>query len=75
MPPLRVRFGRTVAHLRKTQTSYSQESLAHAVGMHRTFISLVERGLANPSLDTIEKLARALKVPPARLLSESDRER
>jgi transcriptional regulator with XRE-family HTH domain len=72
MASLRVRFGRTVAHIRKTETSYSQEALARAANIHRTYMGLIERGLANASLDAIEKVAKALKVPPARLLADGE---
>lgn len=72
MASLRVRFGRTVARIRKAETPYSQESLARAARVHRTYMGLIERGKANPSLDVIEKIARVLKVTPARLLSDSE---
>jgi transcriptional regulator with XRE-family HTH domain len=72
MASLRVRFGRTVVHIRKTESMYSQESLARAIKVHRTYMGLIERGKANPTLDIIEKIAKALKVTPARLLSDAD---
>jgi transcriptional regulator with XRE-family HTH domain len=59
-------------HIRKTESRYSQESLAHAVKIHRTYMGLIERGKANATLDIIERIARVLKVSPARLLSDSD---
>jgi putative transcriptional regulator len=73
--PLRVRFGRAVAHLRKTQTSYSQEALARAAKLHRTYMGLIERGKANPTLDMVDKLAKALKVPPERLFTDPESRR
>jgi transcriptional regulator with XRE-family HTH domain len=72
MASLRVRFGRTVVHIRKTESKYSQESLARAIKVHRTYMGLIERGKANATLGVIEKIARALKVTPARLLSDAD---
>ena len=42
---------------------FSQEELAYQTDTDRTYISDIERGLRNPSLKTIAKLAHALDVP------------
>lgn len=65
-PSLRIRFAQ---NLRKHRTSQgvSQEALADIAGVHRTFVSEVERGLRSLSIDNIEKLAKALKVDPVEL--------
>ncbi|MGY6128025.1 helix-turn-helix domain-containing protein (plasmid) [Paraburkholderia strydomiana] len=47
--------------------SLSQEELAFAAGLDRTFISQVERARVNVSIDNIERLAVALDVNPPRL--------
>lgn len=47
---------------------WSQEQLADAAGLHRTFISLVERSECNISLDNLEKIADALGLPLPDLL-------
>ena len=47
----------------------SQEALAHAAGIDRTFVSRIERQLANPSLSTLCALAKVLGVSAVRLLS------
>ena len=47
---------------RRLDLGLSQEELANRAGLHRTYITDVERGSRNPSLDTIQKLAGALQV-------------
>ena len=47
----------------------SQEGLAYEAGIDRTFVSRIERRLANPSLTTICALAKVLGVTAVRLLS------
>lgn len=47
----------------------SQEALAHRSEIDRTYISGIERGKRNPSLDLIAKLAETLKTTPSRLLT------
>ena len=46
----------------------SQEALGFESGYHRTYISMLERGLQNPSLRTILSLATALNVPAAEIV-------
>ena len=46
---------------------WSQEELAHASGLHRTYISAVERARCNVSLDNIEKLALAFGLSVSEL--------
>ena len=54
---------------------FSQESLARAAKVHPTYISLIERGLRDPRLTSIAKLAKALKTSPADLVLEAERGR
>ena len=63
----RLRFAQNVRTARR-EKGMSQENLAVASGLHRTEISLLERGERQPRLTTIVKLARALEVVPAQLL-------
>lgn len=46
----------------------SQEALAFDAGIHRTYVSLIERGRKSPTLAVIAKLAKALNVRPSELL-------
>lgn len=56
-----MRFGQKLRAVRKDK-GISQERLAELAGLHRTYVSSVERGERNVSIETIEKLANALKV-------------
>ena len=67
---VRKRLGLNVKALRKG-LSLSQEELAFESGLHRTYISAVERGVRNPTITVVEKIAKALKVPASRLLDEA----
>lgn len=61
------RFGARLRELRR-KAGLSQEDLALEAGLDRTYVSSVERGERNISLQNIVKLARAIRVRPARLL-------
>jgi transcriptional regulator with XRE-family HTH domain len=58
---LRKRFGLRVASLRR-EAKISQEAFADKCGFARSYISRIERGGANPSLDAIATIAAALRV-------------
>lgn len=62
-------FGNSIRKLR-TKLELSQDGLAEASGLHRTYIGGIERGERNPSLRNIVKIARSLNVKPADLLKE-----
>ncbi len=61
-------FGLTLQTLR-LKLNFSQSELAKASQIDRTFISLLERGLRQPSLTTIFSLAFALKMKPSELIA------
>ena len=46
----------------------SQEEFAAQANLHRTYVSSVERGERNVTIETIEKLAHALGVPLSDLM-------
>ena len=62
--------GRFPDVLRETRTEkgLSQEALADRAGLHRTYISQIERGLKSPSLKSLEQIANALGLPLSSLL-------
>lgn len=61
-------FGKRLRELRLAQ-ELSQEKLAEMADLHRNYVGILERAQQSPSLDAICKLAQALKVRPADLLS------
>lgn len=67
--PHRVAFGRRIRELREAR-GLSQEKLADLAGIHRTYMSSVERGERNVGLDNIFAIANALEISPARLFEE-----
>jgi transcriptional regulator with XRE-family HTH domain len=64
-----VRFVRRLREVRQDR-GISQEKLAELAGLHRTYVSSVERGERNISLFNIESLAHALHVKMAELMPD-----
>jgi len=64
-------FG-TAVRQRREVLGLSQEELAFQAGLHRTYISLIERGLRSASIETIAKLAKALRTTSSQLLEKID---
>jgi transcriptional regulator with XRE-family HTH domain len=60
-------FGATVRALRK-ERGLTQEALAELCKRHPVYISELERGIKNPSLDSILRLCRALRIAPGTLM-------
>lgn len=63
-------FGDRVREIR-TRKAVSQERLSELAGLHRTYVSLIERGERNVTLITINKIAQALDVDLAELMPTS----
>ena len=63
------KFGSRVRELRKA-SGVTQEGLAEACGLDRTYIGGIERGERNVSLRNIDLIARALGVPLSRLMKD-----
>ncbi|QGN54176.1 helix-turn-helix domain-containing protein [Novosphingobium sp. Gsoil 351] len=64
---IRQRLGRNVRRLRE-EKGWSQEDYADRAGIHRTYVSDIERGKRNPTVTVVEKLAGPLGVSAGRLL-------
>ena len=65
-PDVRERFGFAVK-ARREELGLTQEDLAERAGIHRTYLSDIERGGRNVSLINIEKVAEALSMPISEL--------
>lgn len=52
----------------RKQNNLSQEQLAFESDLHRTYISGIERGVRNPTVTIIQKIADALEIEPSKLL-------
>ena len=65
----RKQFGRN-ARAARERLGLSQVEVGAAARLHRTEVSLLERGERDPRLSTIVRLARALRVEPAELLAD-----
>lgn len=62
--------GRLASNLQKFRRAkgLSQEAFADEAGIHRTYISDIERGARNPTIEVVDRLARALGVKMGDLL-------
>jgi transcriptional regulator with XRE-family HTH domain len=67
MDDIRQRLARNLRRLRQAQ-GLSQEVFADVAGIHRTYISDLERGARNPTISVIDKLAQAFGVSVGELL-------
>ena len=65
---IRRRLAANIIRLRKEQ-GWSQDELADRAGLHRTYISGVERGVRNPTITVVAKISAALSVEAALLLA------
>ena len=62
MATLRKQFGTRLRQIR-AQRRMTQERFAETLNLSVDFLSLVERGISAPSFETLEKIARRLKMP------------
>jgi transcriptional regulator with XRE-family HTH domain len=64
---VRQRLAENLRRLRR-KSGWSQEEFADRAGIHRTYVSDLERCARNPTITIVERLARALGVTPGSLL-------
>lgn len=67
-----VAYGKAVRTIRQAK-KISQEELAELCGLHRTYISDIELGKRNVSLENIDKIAHALQVKKSELFVEVEK--
>jgi transcriptional regulator with XRE-family HTH domain len=65
-------FGRILREQR-AMAELSQEQLALSANVDRTFVSQMERGIRQPTLTTLFKLAKALEIQPSTLVSRAEK--
>lgn len=68
---IKKRFGKAIRR-RRRELDFSQETLAEKSQLHRTYISSIERGERNPSLENIKRLADALDISVSALFARYD---
>jgi transcriptional regulator with XRE-family HTH domain len=66
-------FGKVLRELREGE-NLSQEKLAEYCDLDRTYISMLERGLRQPTITTIFKIADALNISPSELVKKVEKE-
>ena len=66
-------FGKVLRALR-AKRGLSQEALALEAGVQRNYVSLIERGVNQPTITTIFKLATALEMKPSQVVELVEKE-
>jgi len=64
---LGINFGKNLRKMRLSK-KLSQGDVANVLGVHRSYISGLERGVRNPSLVTVQKVAKALGISADKLI-------
>jgi transcriptional regulator with XRE-family HTH domain len=72
MPTLRTRFGKRLRALRRKR-DFTQERFAEIAEISVDFLSLVERGINGPSFDTLDRMAKALRLQVRDLFEFSEK--
>ncbi|MBW9114582.1 helix-turn-helix transcriptional regulator [Rhizobium cauense] len=67
---IRETFARNLRRMRQA-SGMSQEDLAHKAEIDRTYVSSLERAVYSPTIEVVDKLAKALGTDAAELLKKS----
>ena len=70
--PLHVAFGLAVRRLRE-ERGISQEELGQLTGLHRNHVGQIERAELNPTLKSIDLIAKALTIEPSELIGRAEK--
>lgn len=62
-----IKFGERLQRVRKSK-GITQEELAVKLSMHKNYVGLIERGERNPTVRTLYKISKALKVTASEIL-------
>ena len=62
-----------VLRVKREKLAVSQEELAERAGVDRTYVSILERGLKSPTVETLERICDALGTLPERVIEEARR--
>ncbi len=73
MSTTRTKLGKAIRRLR-SEAGYSQEGFADLCRFHRTYIGAIERGEKNLTTDSLERIAKALKLTVFALFNIAERE-
>lgn len=66
---IEIKFGEILRKIRLSK-GYSQQKLAFLSDLDRTYISLLERGLRMPTLETLFKISKALDESPTKIINQ-----
>ena len=60
-----------ILRAKRENLGISQEALAERADVDRSYVSILERGLKSPTLETLEKICKALGTLPERVIEEA----
>ncbi|MEZ2141998.1 helix-turn-helix transcriptional regulator [Bradyrhizobium sp. DN5] len=68
-----ITLGKIISGLRHS-AGLSQEELADRAGIHRTYVSQIERGLKSPTIVMLLRLSKALETTPSKIMRQLEAE-